>query len=93
MFEDSLDLDKRFEHNIRLVERLIADNKPSQTMVKKVLRSAWNKMGLVRFLRAKANVYAITAGEEAVVRKILKGNLWFIRDYTLYKIVAIIALT
>ncbi|KAB2619881.1 hypothetical protein D8674_037447 [Pyrus ussuriensis x Pyrus communis] len=72
MFEDSLDLEERFEHNIHLVERLIADNKPSQTVVKKVLRSAWNKMGLVRVLRAKANVYAITAGEEAVIGVVLE---------------------
>lgn len=93
MFEDSLDLEETFEHNIHLVGRLIADNKPSQTVVKEVLRSAWNKMGVVRVLREKANMYAITAGEEAVARKILKGDLWFIRAYTLYKIVAIIPLT
>ncbi|KAB2625635.1 hypothetical protein D8674_017295 [Pyrus ussuriensis x Pyrus communis] len=72
MFEDSLDLEERFEHNIHLVERLITDNKPSQTVVKKVLGSAWNKMGLVRVLRAKANVYAITAGEEAVIGVVLE---------------------
>ncbi|TQE02797.1 hypothetical protein C1H46_011626 [Malus baccata] len=31
--EDSLDLEERFESNIHLVARLIADNKPSQIVV------------------------------------------------------------
>lgn len=51
-------------------------------MVKEVPRAAWNKMGVVRVQRAKANVYAITIGEEAVARKVLEGNPWFMRDYT-----------
>ncbi|KAM1832802.1 hypothetical protein ACFX13_022692 [Malus domestica] len=93
MFEDSLDLDERFEHNIHLAGRLIADNKPSQTVVKKVLKSAWNKIRVVRVLRAKPNVHAITARKEAMARKILKGNPWFIKDYILYKILVIIPLT
>ncbi|KAM1271324.1 hypothetical protein ACFX2J_032162 [Malus domestica] len=81
-FEHNLDLEERFDNNIHLVGRLIADNEPSQTVVKEVLRSAWNKMGLVRVQRAKANVYAITVEDEAVARKILEGNPWFTRDYT-----------
>ncbi|KAM1172358.1 hypothetical protein ACFX2G_022946 [Malus domestica] len=39
-------------------------------------------MGVVSVQRAKANVYAITVGDEHVARKILEGNPWFIRDYT-----------
>ncbi|KAM1461668.1 hypothetical protein ACFXTO_046815 [Malus domestica] len=62
-FEDSLDLEERFENNIHLVRRLIADNEPSQTVVKEVLISAWNKMGVVRVQKAKSNVYAMTMGE------------------------------
>ena len=61
-FEDSLDLEERFGNNIHLVSMLIADNEPSQTMVKEVIRSAWNKMWVVRVQRAKPNVYAITLG-------------------------------
>ncbi|CAN6573989.1 unnamed protein product [Malus baccata var. baccata] len=72
-FEDNLDLEERFENNIHLVRRLITDNEPLQTMVKEVLRSAWNKMGVVRVQKAKSN---------AVARWILEGNPWFIRDYT-----------
>ncbi|KAM1097423.1 hypothetical protein EV1_014765 [Malus domestica] len=83
-FEDSLDLEERFEDNIHLVGRLIADNEPSQYVVNEVLISAWNKMGVVRVQKAKPNVYAITVGEAAVARQILKGNPWFIRDYTFY---------
>ncbi|KAB2622850.1 hypothetical protein D8674_025032 [Pyrus ussuriensis x Pyrus communis] len=59
-FEDSLDLEERFENTIHLVGRLIADHEPSQKVVKEILRSAWNKMGVVRVQHAKANVYAIT---------------------------------
>lgn len=81
-FEDSLDLEERFENTIHLVGRLIADHELSQSVVKEILRSAWNKIGVVRVQRAKANIYAITVGEEAVARKILEGNPWFIRDYT-----------
>ncbi|KAM1851055.1 hypothetical protein ACFX13_015167 [Malus domestica] len=81
-FEDSLDLEERFEDNIHLVGRLIADNEPSQYVVNEVLISAWNKMGVVRVQKAKPNVYAITVGEAAVARQILEGNPWFIRDYT-----------
>lgn len=33
-------------------------------------------------LCTKANVYAITVGEEAVAKRLLEGNPWFIRDYT-----------
>ncbi|KAM1515822.1 hypothetical protein ACFXTH_014853 [Malus domestica] len=81
-FEDNLDLEERFEDNIHLVGRLIADNEPSQYVVKEVLISAWNKMGVVRVQKAKPNVYAITVGEDAVARRILEGNPWFIRNYT-----------
>ncbi|XP_070680968.1 uncharacterized protein [Malus domestica] len=81
-FEDSLDLEESFDNNIHLVGRLIADNEPSQTVVKETLKSAWNKMGVVRVQRAKANIYAITVGDEQVAKKILEGNPWFIRDYT-----------
>ena len=81
-FEDSLDLEEIFENNIYLVGRLIADNEPSMSVVKKVLRSAWNKMRVVGVQLAKANVYAITVGEEAVAMRILEGNPWFISDYT-----------
>ncbi|KAB2614322.1 hypothetical protein D8674_021947 [Pyrus ussuriensis x Pyrus communis] len=77
--EDSLDLKERFESTIHLVGRLIADNEPSYIMVKEVLRSAWNKLGIVRISKAKDNIYAITIGEEAVVKKLLEGNPWFIR--------------
>ncbi|KAM1616995.1 hypothetical protein TB1_025176 [Malus domestica] len=81
-FEDNIDLEERGDKNIFLVGRLIADNEPSQTVVKETLKSAWNKMGVVSVQRAKANVYAITVGDEHVARKILEGNPWFIRDYT-----------
>ncbi|CAN6585889.1 unnamed protein product [Malus baccata var. baccata] len=81
-FEDSLDLEERFEDNIHLVGRLIVDNEPSQYVVNEVLISAWNKMGVVRVQKAKPNVYAITVGEAAVARQILEGNPWIIRDYT-----------
>lgn len=79
-FEDSLDLEERFENDIHLMGRLIADNEPSQTVVKETLKSTWNKMGVVRVLRTKVNIYAITIGEEVVARKIMEGNPWFIRD-------------
>ncbi|RXH95865.1 hypothetical protein DVH24_008365 [Malus domestica] len=72
--EDSLDLEERFESNIHLVGRLIADNEPSQIVVKEVLRSIWNKMGVVRISKAKNNLYAIKVGEEAVACKLLEGN-------------------
>lgn len=41
-FQDSLDLEERFDNNIHLVGRLIEDNEPSQTVVKEVLRLTWN---------------------------------------------------
>lgn len=83
-FEDSLDLEERFENNIHLVGRLIADNEPSEHVVKEVLRNAQNKMGAVKILKAKPNIFAITVGEEAIARRLLKGNPWFIKDYTFF---------
>lgn len=81
-FDESLDLEKRFENNIHLVGHLIADNEPSKHVVKEVLRSAWNKMGMVKVLRDKSNIFAIIVGEENVARRLLEGNPWFIKDYT-----------
>lgn len=82
--EDNLNLEERFKSIIHLVGKLIADNEPSQIGVNEVLRSAWNKMGVVRILKAKNNIYAITVGKEAVARKLLEGNPWFITDYTFF---------
>ncbi|CAN6716573.1 unnamed protein product [Malus baccata var. baccata] len=80
--EEELDcLNITLEDSLDFEERLIADHKPYQIVVKEVFRSAWNKMGVARVLRAKANVFAIIVGEEAVARRLMKGNLWFIRDY------------
>lgn len=50
-------------------------------MVKEVLRNAWNKIGVVKVLRAKPNVFAITVGEESMVRHLMEGNPLFIKDY------------
>ncbi|XP_009367351.2 uncharacterized protein LOC103957011 [Pyrus x bretschneideri] len=81
-FEDSLDLEERLENNIHLVGRLITNNEPSEHMVKEVLHNAWNKMGDVKILKAKPNILAITVEEEAITRRLLEGNPWFIKDYT-----------
>lgn len=62
-FEDSLDLEERFKDNIHLVGRLIADNESSKHVVKEMLWNGWNKMGVVKVLRAKPNVFAITVGK------------------------------
>ncbi|KAM1263020.1 hypothetical protein ACFX13_028749 [Malus domestica] len=80
--EDSLDLEERFDSSIHLVGQLIADHEPSQNVVKETLRSAWNKMGVVRVLKAKDNKYIIAVGDEVVARKLMEGNLWFVKDYT-----------
>ncbi|KAB2600208.1 hypothetical protein D8674_010479 [Pyrus ussuriensis x Pyrus communis] len=55
-FEDSLDLEERFDDNLHLVVRLLADNEPSEHV-----------MGVVKVLKAKPNIYAINVGEEAVM--------------------------
>ncbi|KAB2612811.1 hypothetical protein D8674_041722 [Pyrus ussuriensis x Pyrus communis] len=82
--EDNLDLEERFKSTIHLLGKLTADNEPSQIVVNEVLRSAWNKMGVVRISKAKNNIYAITVGKEVMARKLLEGNPWFIRDYTFF---------
>ncbi|RXH85805.1 hypothetical protein DVH24_014400 [Malus domestica] len=82
--DDNLDLEERFDNSIHLVGRLIADNEPSQNVFKEILRSTWNKMGVVRVLRAKENICASTVGEEEVARKLLEGNPWFVKDYTFF---------
>lgn len=61
---------------------LIADNEPSEHVIKEVLRNAWNKMGAVKILKAKPNIFAITVGKEAIARRLLERNPWFIKDYT-----------
>ncbi|KAM1087749.1 hypothetical protein ACFX15_012826 [Malus domestica] len=81
-FEDSLDLEERFDDNIHLVGSLLADNEPSEHVIKEVMRIAWNKMGVVKVLKTKPNIYAINVGEEAVARRLLEGNPWFNKDYT-----------
>ncbi|CAN6683163.1 unnamed protein product [Malus baccata var. baccata] len=78
----NITLEERFDTTIHLVGRLIVDHELSQTVVKEVIHSAWNKMAVVRVLRVKANLYVITVGEEVVARRLLEGNPWFIRDYT-----------
>lgn len=41
-------------------------------------------MGAVKILKAKPNIFAITVGEEAIARRLLEGNPWFIKDYTFF---------
>lgn len=62
--------------------RLIADQEPSQNVVKDVLRYTWNKLGATRVFRAKPNVYSIQVGDEFVAWRILDGNPWFVKGYT-----------
>ncbi|KAB2635784.1 hypothetical protein D8674_026318 [Pyrus ussuriensis x Pyrus communis] len=45
-FEDSLDLEERFDNTIHLVGRLIASHEPFQIVVREVFRPVWNKMGV-----------------------------------------------
>ncbi|KAB2611285.1 hypothetical protein D8674_019317 [Pyrus ussuriensis x Pyrus communis] len=58
--EDSLDMEERFKDNIHLVGHLTADNESSKHMVKEMLWNTWNKMGVVKVLRARPNVFTIT---------------------------------
>lgn len=44
--EDRLDLEERFDNTKHLVGKLIANHEPFQIVVKEVLRSDWNKMGV-----------------------------------------------
>lgn len=81
-FEDSLDLQERPENKITLVGLLIAEHEPPQSVVKEILRAIWNNMGAVKVTKAKEKVYAITVGEEAVARRLLEGNPWFIKGFT-----------
>ncbi|KAM2411726.1 hypothetical protein ACFXTH_030054 [Malus domestica] len=69
--EDSLDLEERNVESVPLVELLVIDVEPSQLIIKDVLRSIWRKMGNIKVLRAKANVYSIEVGDEQVARRIL----------------------
>lgn len=32
--------------------------------------------------KAKDNKYIIAVGDEVVARKLMEGNLWFVKDYT-----------
>ncbi|CAL2269097.1 unnamed protein product [Prunus armeniaca] len=82
-FDDSLDLDDRHVNRITLVGLLIADQEPSQSVVKKVLRVAWSNMGAVKVSKAKPNVFAITVGQEDVARRLIDGSPWFVKGYTL----------
>ncbi|RXH72151.1 hypothetical protein DVH24_033689 [Malus domestica] len=80
--ENTLDLEERLDNPIHLVGRLIADHKPSQKVIKEIIRSAWNKMRWIQIIRAKENIYAIMVDKEAVARRFLEGNPWFVKDYT-----------
>ncbi|KAM1082643.1 hypothetical protein ACFX19_021555 [Malus domestica] len=70
--ENTLDLEERLDNPIHLVGRLIADHKPSQKVIKEIIRSAWNKMRWIQIIRAKENIYAIMVDKEAVARRFLE---------------------
>ncbi|KAI5323778.1 hypothetical protein L3X38_032850 [Prunus dulcis] len=36
-------------------------------------------MGTIKIMWSKENVYSICVGDEAVARRLLDGNLWFIK--------------
>ncbi|KAM0961972.1 hypothetical protein FF1_021299 [Malus domestica] len=73
--ENTLDLEEWSDNPIHLVGRLIADHKPSQKVIKEIIRSAWNKMRWIQIIRAKENIYAIMVDKEAVARRFLWGPL------------------
>ena len=75
-------LDEKPENSIALVSLLIADHEPSQATIKEVLRVAWNCMGAVKVVKAKANVYSIIVGDEKVARRLVDGNPWFVKGHT-----------
>ncbi|CAB4283169.1 unnamed protein product [Prunus armeniaca] len=39
-------------------------------------------MGTIKVLWAKENVYSISVGDEAMVRRLMDGNPWFIKGFT-----------
>lgn len=43
-------------------------------------------MGIVKVIKAKANVYPITVGDEAVARRLLDGNPWFVKGCFIFTI-------
>lgn len=83
-FDDVVDLEERFEDSIQLAGKLVADSEPSESLMKEILRQAWNRFGVIRVLKAKPNVYSIIVGDESVARRILEGNPWFVKGYTFF---------
>lgn len=72
-FEDNLDLEKCFENEIALVELLIIDNKPPQSVIKEVLWAAWNTIRVVKVIKGKDNIYSMFIAEEGVARQL---SMW-----------------
>ncbi|CAB4263739.1 unnamed protein product [Prunus armeniaca] len=74
-FEDNLDLEKCFENKIVLVELLIIDNKPPQSVIKEDLRATWNTIRVVKVIKGKENIYSIFIAEEGVAQQLSMGAL------------------
>ncbi|KAL6270054.1 hypothetical protein ACE6H2_026965 [Prunus campanulata] len=78
-FDGSCEVQERINNQITLVGLLIADHELPQSLVKNVLRAIWSNMGTIKVMWSKENVYSICVGDEAVARRLLDGNPWFIK--------------
>lgn len=81
-FEYNLDLEKCFENKNALVELLIFYNKPSQFVIKEVLRAAWNTMRVVKVIKGKEYLLHVHSWRRSCPTIVDGSSPWFIKEYT-----------
>lgn len=71
--EDVLNV-SNLEQGPKLLGVVIADRTPNRGAVKSILKTAWQELGEAKITWVKDNVFAITAQDDEMARKILDNG-------------------